>query len=87
MVITAAVVAVVGALVTAGAAVWSWLGFSADNPKYHDDGMLYPGPQRSQVLPALLRDQRRVTSVLAVGGALQLVGTVLALVAAIASTS
>lgn len=84
MIIAAAVIAVVGALVTCVGSVWLVVGFGADNPRYVDDGMLYPGRQSSTVLPNLLRDQQKVTALIACGGAIQLVGTVLALLAAIA---
>ena len=83
MVLVAAIVAVVGALITSVGSGWLWLGFKPDNPRYTDDGMLYPGRQRSMVLPALLMDQQRVTALIASGGGVQLVGTVLALTAAL----
>ena len=83
MIITAAVVAVIGALLTGSGAAWLAFGFSPDNERYKDDGMLYPGPQESQVLPNLLRDQRRATALVAFGGAVQLVATVLALAGAV----
>lgn len=83
MIITAAVVAVIGAIVTGAGAAWLAFGFSPDNERYKDDGMLYPGPQESQVLPNLLQDQRRATALVAIGGGIQLVATMIALVGAV----
>lgn len=83
MLIVAGVVAVVGALITAAGSCWLWLGFKPDNPRYVDDGMLYPGRQTSRVLPNLLKDQQKVTALIAVGGAVQLVATVLVLITAL----
>lgn len=72
--------AVAGCAVSAVGAVWLLVGFSPNNPKYVDDGMLYPGVQRSQVLPQLLKDQRGVASLVVIGTTLQLGGAVLTIV-------
>lgn len=72
--------ALAGCAVSAGAAVWLLVGFSPNNPKYVDDGTLYPGVQRSQVLPQLLKDQRGVAATVVFGTTLQLGGAVLTVV-------
>lgn len=72
--------AMAGCAVSAAAAVWLLVGFSPDNPKYLDDGPLYPGQQRSQVLPQLMRDQRGVAALVVLGGSVQLAGAVLSIV-------
>lgn len=72
--------AMAGCAVSAGAAVWLLIGFSPDSPRYVDDGMLYPGAQRSQVLPRLLKDQRWVAALVVLGASLQLLGAVLAII-------
>lgn len=69
-----------GCAVSAAAAVWLLVGFSPTNPKYVNDGPLYPGDQRSQVLPQLLKDQRGVAAVVVIGAAVQLTGAVFAVV-------
>ena len=74
--------AMAGCAVSAGAAVWLLVGFSPDNPRYVDDGPLYPGVQRSQVLPRLMNDQRWVAALIVLGAAVQLLGAVMAIVAA-----
>ena len=71
--------AMAGCAVSAVAAVWLLVGFSPDNPKYVDDGQLYPGVQRSQVLPQLMRDQRGVAALVVAGAAVQLLGAVLSI--------
>ena len=72
--------AMAGCAVSAAGAVWLLVGFSPDNPKYLDDGPLYPGQQRSQVLPQLLRDQRGVAVLVVFGASVQLAGAVLSVV-------
>lgn len=72
--------AMVGCAVSAAAAVWLLVGFSPENPKYVDDGMLVPGQQRSQVLPQLLKDQRGVAALVVFGASVQLAGAVLSVV-------
>lgn len=69
-----------GCAVSVVAAVWLLVGFNPDNPKYVDDGMLYPGPQRSRVLPQLLKDQRGVAALVVLGASVQLAGAVLSVV-------
>jgi hypothetical protein len=43
-------------------ALWLLAASNPDNERYTDDGTLYPGPQRSQVVPALVRDQRKIAA-------------------------
>jgi hypothetical protein len=76
------VVACVGCAVSLGAAVWLLLGFQPSNPKYRDDGPLYPGRQVSLVVPRLLQDQCRASALVVVGATLQLFGAILAVAAA-----
>jgi hypothetical protein len=88
MVFLAALVATFGALVTACGSVWLWRGFKPDNPRYmYDDHEMRFGPQKAQGLINLLHDQQKVTALIAIGGAVQLLGTILALIAALQSTS
>lgn len=75
------IAAAIGALVTLVGAIWLWRGFGPGNERYKDDGLLYPGQQESTVLPNLLRDRQKVMAVIAGGGAIQFVGSCLALVA------
>jgi len=75
------VLGILGALVSLIGALWLLLGFSPGSERYTDDGMLYPGPQRSQVVPRLLRDQRRVSAVIVTGTALQLLAAVFGVLA------
>lgn len=86
VVVWAAIVAVVGALMSAAGGAWLFFGFKAGNPRYrYDDTNLRFGPQRAEALTNLLHDQQKVTGLVFTGGAVQLVGTVLALVAAMQS--
>lgn len=76
------VITVIGAIVNLiGACLLLW-GFDESNPRYVDDGMLYPGQQTSRVVPNLLHDQRRVAVLTVVGSTLLLAGAVLVVVAA-----
>lgn len=82
MQITALVLALVGLVLTTAGSVWLLFGFSPTNPRYVDDGMLYPGNQRSKVIPNLLRDQRKVSALIVLGAAIQVVGGVFAVLSA-----
>lgn len=62
----------------AGWLVWS---SNPDDPRYTDDGLLYPGQQRSKVVPELVRDQRKVGIVVAAGNAIVLLGVFLSFLA------
>lgn len=53
----------------------------------YDDHEMRFGPQKAQGLINLLHDQQKVTALIAIGGAVQLLGTILALIAALQSTS
>ena len=70
------ILTVIGAAVNVAAALWLLAASNPDNERYTDDGTLYPGPQRSQVVPALVRDQRKIA-------ALTMLGTTILVVAAI----
>jgi hypothetical protein len=72
----ALVLTAIGAVLNVGAAVWLLAASNPDSERYTDDGMLYPGQQRSRVVPALVRDQRKIA-------ALTVLGTTLLLVAAV----
>ena len=76
----ALVLALAGATVSLGAAVWL-LRSDPNDPKYGDDGELYPGRQQSLIGPLIVREQRRVAAWVTIGATLQLVGGVLALIA------
>lgn len=76
----ALVLAMTGAAVSVGAAVWL-LKSDPNDPKYTDDGPLYPGEQRSLVGPRIIREQRSAAAWVTIGATFQLVGAVLALVA------
>ncbi|SHP28707.1 Uncharacterised protein [Mycobacteroides abscessus subsp. abscessus] len=80
MKLAAGITAALGALVTLIGSILM-VRIRPDNPRYQDDGLLYPGQQESKVVPALLHDQQSATALIAAGGAIQLVATVLALVA------
>lgn len=70
-----------GCALSINAAVWLLVGFSPNNPKYSNDGPLYPGMQRSLALPQLMKDQRGVAALVVIGASIQMVGAVLSLVA------
>ena len=55
----APVVTLGGTLLSLAGAAWLFFGISPTDPAYSDDGMLYPGPQRSEVLPRFIRAQQR----------------------------
>jgi hypothetical protein len=69
---------VIGAALNFYAAWWLVKSSNPTDPRYTDDGMLYPGQQRSAVVPNLVRDQRRIGAVVAVGNTFLLVGATLA---------
>lgn len=81
MTVAALVLTLIGLVVTTAGAVWLVFGFSPTNPRYVDDGQLYPGPQKSTVVPNLLRDQRKVSALVAFGAAIQVAGGVFAILA------
>ncbi|MDN5759525.1 MAG: hypothetical protein L0H59_13515 [Tomitella sp.] len=74
---------VVGAVVNLAGAAWMLCGFNPDSPRYTDDGPLYPGGQKSSVVPRLLQDQRRVAAVAVIGSTLLTVGAVLVFIAGV----
>lgn len=76
--VSAAVLGAVGGTV---AAVWLLIGFKPDNPRYTDDGVLFPGEQQSLVVPNLLRDQRKVAALVTASAICQFVGVVLGVLA------
>lgn len=71
----------VGCVLSVAAAVWLLVGFSPNNPRYVNDGPVFPGEQESKVLPQLLKDQRGVAAVVVLGASVQLTGAVLAILA------
>jgi hypothetical protein len=70
------ILTVIGAAVNVAAAVWLLAASNPDNERYTDDGTRNAGPQRSQVVPASVRDQRKIA-------ALTMIGTTILVVAAI----
>ena len=83
MTLAAVLLSALGATVSLVCAVWLLIGFNPSNPRYVDDGMLYPGPQQSKVLPNLLADQRKVSAFVVIGATLQLFGAVLTILVTI----
>jgi hypothetical protein len=83
MIVAAVVVTAVGAALATAGALWLFFGLSPTDPRFRDDGMLYPGRQESSVVPALLRAQRRPAALVGLGTSTQLVGAVLAILASI----
>lgn len=75
------IVTAIGTAVSLVGAMWLVLSSKPDNPRYIDDGLLYPGRQESKVVPALVRDQRKVGIVVAAGNAIVLVGVFLSFLA------
>lgn len=72
----------IGAALNLYAAWWLVWSSTPDDPRYTDDGMLYPGPQESKVVPALVRDQRKIGAVVLAGNVFLLAGVALAFLAA-----
>lgn len=77
------VAALLGLALSLWGAVWLWFGLDPDEKRYKDDGMLYPGPQKSQVLPRYIADSRRPTLLVAMGGVVQVFAGVMALIAGV----
>jgi hypothetical protein len=77
----ALIVTGIGTAVSLYGAAWLVWSSKPDDPRYNDDGMLYPGHQTSKVVPALVRDQRKVGIIVAVGNAIVLVGVFLSFLA------
>ena len=71
------VLSITGTAITFVCAVWLLRGFSPTDPRFTDDGQNYPGTRTSVVVPNLLRAQRKVSGVLALGASVQLVGVVM----------
>ncbi|MGB9139339.1 MAG: hypothetical protein WCB73_19345 [Pseudonocardiaceae bacterium] len=71
----------IGTAVSLYGAAWLVWSSKPDDPRYNGDGMLYPGQQTSKVVPALVRDQRKVGIVIAVGNAIVLAGVFLSFLA------
>jgi hypothetical protein len=76
------ILTVIGAAVNGAAAVWLLAASNPDNERYTDDGMLYPGRQRSQVVPALVRDQRKIAALTVLGTTILVVAAILEFAAA-----
>lgn len=64
--------AMIGGVISVTAAVLAARWIQSNNPKYSNDGPLYPGVQRSQVLPQLLKDQQGVAAMVVSGTAIQI---------------
>lgn len=77
----ALIVTLCGTALSLVGAVWLFFGIRPDDPAFTDDGMLYPGQQRSQVLPRFIRAQQRPSVLVLVGGGVQVLGGVLAILA------
>lgn len=81
MIIASLAVTVIGVAFSLAGSIWLLLGFSPNNPRYVNDGGLYPGEQTSTVVPNLLTDQRRPLGLVAIGGGLQVIGGSLSIAA------
>ncbi|MGU3425589.1 hypothetical protein ACLBWV_11760 [Microbacterium paraoxydans] len=81
MLLLSIIVALLGLIVCLCGALWLWFGLNPESDRYTDDGMLYPGQQRSEVLPRYIRDSRRPTLMVVIGGGIQVVAGILSLVA------
>lgn len=83
MAMAALVITVLGLAISLAGAGWLLVKIRPDDPRYVDDGMLFPGPQHSVVLPRFIRDQQRPSIVVVIGGGLQVLGGVLAIWASV----
>ncbi|MFQ1002626.1 hypothetical protein [Modestobacter sp. SSW1-42] len=83
MATAALVLTLIGLVVTLIGGGWLLWGIDPADEKYNDDGPLYPGQQRSQVLPRFIQAQRRPTVLVVMGGVVQVAGGVLAIIAAL----
>jgi hypothetical protein len=77
----ALLVTLAGTVLSLGGAAWLFFGIRPDNPAYEDDGMLYPGQHRSEVLPRFIRAQQRPSVLVLIGGGVQVLGGALTLLA------
>lgn len=75
------ILGLLGAVGAFTAALWLLFGFKPSDPRFTDDGTLYPGRQTSTVVPNLLREQGRVGALVAVSASLQVLAVLLAIAA------
>lgn len=80
MQIAALIITLVGLVASLCVAVWLQWGIKPDDPRFTDDGMLYPGRQASRVLPNYIKAQQSPTLLVVVGGGIQILGGVLAVI-------
>lgn len=83
MLIFSICVALLGLILSLIGAAWLWFGLDPENERYIDDGMLYPGQQTSEVLPRYIKDSRRPTLIVLIGGGVQVLGGILSLIATV----
>lgn len=77
----ALIVTLLGLSLSLVGAAWLQWGIDPEDERFTDDGMLYPGRQRSEVLPRYIHAQKRPTLLVVIGGGVQVLGGVLALLA------
>lgn len=73
-------ITLVGLVASLCGAAWLQWGIKPDDPRFKDDGMLYPGRQASRVLPKYIKAQQSPTLLVVVGGGIQILGGVLAMI-------
>jgi len=76
----ALIITLVGLVASLWGAVCLQWGIKPDDPRFTDDGMLYPGRQSSGVLPNYIQAQQSPTLLVVVGGGVQILGGVLAVI-------
>lgn len=79
--ITALIVTLVGLGISLCGAGWLQWGIDPEDERFTDDGQLYPGPQTSKVLPKYIKAQQAPTLLVVVGGGVQVLGGVCAIIA------
>lgn len=77
----ALVATLAGLTLSLAGAAWIQWGINPHDPQFSDEGDLFPGPQRSKVLPRYIKAQQRPTLLVVIGGGVQIVGGVLAVIA------
>lgn len=76
----ALIITLVGLIASLCGAVWLQWGIKPDDQRFTEDGMLYPGRQASRVLPKYIKAQQSPTLLVVVGGGIQILGGVFAVI-------
>lgn len=61
-------------------AAWLQWGIDPDDPRFFDDGPLFPGRHASRVLPNYIKAQQRPTFLVIIGGGIQVCGGIFAII-------